>query len=648
MKTPFKFLDAYTYQDRDNFFGREDETEDLYRMVFKSSLILIYGLSGTGKTSLVQCGLASKFDGPDWFPFFLRRGADFNQSLDQTIQGVMPKDAAAITALPDRISYLFRYYLRPVYLIFDQFEELFILGTEKEQQILAETLVKLTQMEAACRVILIVREEFIGQLYNLEKQLPRLFDFRLRVEPMGYSKVTEVVEKSCQNYHISLEEPIQQSTKAIYDNISGGKSGIQLPYLQVYLDQLYRDAFLKKYPGQDAPNTETWPQLTFNLPGIKALGDIEDVLGRFLDEQKWQLQSKVGQQFTDSPEDAVSTVLDAFVTPEGTKRPVTYTGTEANLVLDAQVAQWLSGINTKALAYIIRQLINRRILRQTENSLELAHDALALLIDQNRSETQRRVNEVLSRLLIAHKEFLETRESLSKKQINVIEELWPTLKPRLCVDLLAFVEQSKADLIQKEQAELLAEREKRRRATRAAAVAIVLAALSIGALVFATVKAEQTRRAKNELAKAFVNGQIQVAQTLKVEGKYEAAQEKLRAIDDLNVAITQALQDTLSKITQEWGEVQKLVEQATVLTQNEEYLEVIKLYQKAQTISEDERIAGLVKETENKLELSYKTLINAGDGFAGRYNDRARESYEKALRLKPGDLLATQKLKQLK
>ncbi|WP_421799180.1 ATP-binding protein [Haliscomenobacter sp.] len=647
MKTPFKFLDAYAYQDRDNFFGREDETEELYRMVFKSSLILIYGLSGTGKTSLVQCGLASKFDGPDWFPFFLRRGADFNQSLDQTIQGVMPKDAAAITALPDRISYLFRYYLRPVYLIFDQFEELFILGTEKEQQILAETLVKLTQMEAACRVILIVREEFIGQLYNLEKQLPRLFDFRLRVEPMGYSKVTEVVEKSCKNYHISLEEPIQQSTKAIYDNISGGKSGIQLPYLQVYLDQLYRDAFLKKYPDQNVPNTETWPQLTFNLSGIKALGDIEDVLGRFLDEQKWQLQSNVGQQYTDSPEDAVSTVLDAFVTPEGTKRPVTYTGTEANLVLDAQVAQWLSGINPQTLGYIIRQLINRRILRQSEHSLELAHDALALLIDQKRSETQRRVNEVLSRLLIAHKEFLETKETLSKKQINVIEELWPTLKPRLSADLLAFVEQSKAELLQKEQAELLAEREKRRRATRAAAVAIVLATLSIAALVFAIVKAEQTRRAKNELAKAFVNGQIQVANTLKVEGKYEAAQEKLRAIDDLNVGITQPLQDTLSKLTQRWGEVQKLVEQATALTQDEDFFEVIKLYQKAQMISADERIAGLIKETENKLEITYKKLIDAGDGFVGRYNDLARESYEKALRLKPGDGLATRKLNLL-
>ena len=101
-------------------------------------------------------------------------------------------------------------------------------------------------------------------------------------------------------------------------------------------------------------------------------------------------------------------------------------------------------------------------------------------------------------------------------------------------------------------------------------------------------------------------------------------------------------------LTQQWEEVQKLVKQAAALTQDEEYLEVIKLYQKAQLISEDERIGGLIEETEIKLEATYKTLINAGDGFVGRYNDRARESYEKALRLKPGDLLATQKLKQLK
>lgn len=649
MKSPFKFLDAYTYHDHANFFGREEETEALYRMVFKSGLILIYGLSGTGKTSLVQCGLANKFDGPDWYPFFIRRRDDVNQSLEQALQQALPADSPPLRDIPDQVSYLFRYFLRPVYLIFDQFEELFILGNEKEQQILAETLVQLSKMESACKIILIVREEFIGQLYSLEKYLLNLFDFRLRLEPMGYNKVSEVIEKSCHNYNIQFQEEVKSTTKAIYDNISGGKSGIQLPYLQVYLDQLYRNVFLKKYPDQNASNAESWPQLTFNLSEIKALGDIEDVLGRFLDEQKWQIQASTKLQFVDVQDDVVLTVLDAFVTPEGTKRPVAFIGNEENLLLDPHVAQWLNGIKVKTLRYIIHQLANRRIIRQTENSLELAHDALAFLIDQKRSENQRRVNEVLSRLLIAHKEFLETRESLSKKQINVIEELWPFLKARLSPDLLTFVEQSKAELLQKEQAELLAEREKRRRATRAAVVAIVLATLSIAALVFATVKAEQTRRAKNDLAKAFINSQIQVAHTLKVEGKYEAALKKIQEIDALNIDFTSPLQDTLNVLEKQWEDIRKLIEQSIIASANQDYLKAIQLYQEAQKISKDERITGLIQETENKLEATYQQLIASGDAMAnGGYVDRAKERYEKALQLKPGDALAMQKLKELK
>ncbi len=85
MKSPFKFLDAYTRRDSKHFFGRDEEIEKLYKMVFETPLVLVYGLSGTGKTSLVQCGLASKFDGPDWFPFFIRRNNDINQSLHDEI-----------------------------------------------------------------------------------------------------------------------------------------------------------------------------------------------------------------------------------------------------------------------------------------------------------------------------------------------------------------------------------------------------------------------------------------------------------------------------------------------------------------------------------------------------------------------------------
>jgi AAA+ ATPase superfamily predicted ATPase len=131
MKSPFKFLDAFTLADKDVFFGREEETEALYSTVFKTPLALIYGLSGTGKTSLVQCGLAGRFDGPDWYPFFLRRNDDINRSLADALAKAIPKGEKPRATLPDTVSLLFRYYLRPVYLIFDQFEELFILGNSE-------------------------------------------------------------------------------------------------------------------------------------------------------------------------------------------------------------------------------------------------------------------------------------------------------------------------------------------------------------------------------------------------------------------------------------------------------------------------------------------------------------------------------------
>ena len=101
------------------------------------------------------------------------------------------------------------------------------------------------------------------------------------------------------------------------------------------------------------------------------------------------------------------------------------------------------------------------------------------------------------------------------------------------------------------------------------------------------------RKTKNELAIAYVNSQIQVAHTLKVEGKYEAALKKLRAIDELNVGIAQPLQDSVGKLTQQWVELQKLIEQANAANEALDYLKVIELYQQAQGIAYDERVAGL-------------------------------------------------------
>ena len=51
MNSPFKFLDAYTAKDKDLFFGRDKEVKELYNKVLMTSLVLVYGKSGTGKSS---------------------------------------------------------------------------------------------------------------------------------------------------------------------------------------------------------------------------------------------------------------------------------------------------------------------------------------------------------------------------------------------------------------------------------------------------------------------------------------------------------------------------------------------------------------------------------------------------------------------
>ena len=83
---PFKFLDAYTKEDSDIFFGREEEIAYLYEMVFQTDLLLIYGASGTGKTSLIQCGLASKFQSHDWLALYIRRGSNLLESFQKVLQ----------------------------------------------------------------------------------------------------------------------------------------------------------------------------------------------------------------------------------------------------------------------------------------------------------------------------------------------------------------------------------------------------------------------------------------------------------------------------------------------------------------------------------------------------------------------------------
>ena len=53
-QSPFKLFEPYSSNDKNIFFGRDAEIYALYSLLQQTRLVLIYGASGTGKTSLIQ------------------------------------------------------------------------------------------------------------------------------------------------------------------------------------------------------------------------------------------------------------------------------------------------------------------------------------------------------------------------------------------------------------------------------------------------------------------------------------------------------------------------------------------------------------------------------------------------------------------
>jgi len=86
-RIPFKFLDPYEAEDREIFFGREEEVKELYKKCFSSNLLLLYGESGTGKTSLLRCGLLGRIPSSDVFLIHIRNSGGGLEALEQEIKG---------------------------------------------------------------------------------------------------------------------------------------------------------------------------------------------------------------------------------------------------------------------------------------------------------------------------------------------------------------------------------------------------------------------------------------------------------------------------------------------------------------------------------------------------------------------------------
>ena len=313
IKSPFKFLDSYQHEDKQIFFGREQETLELYNRIFETNLVLLYGASGTGKTSLINCGLSNEFEPGDWLPIFIRRRDNILESWKMELHRFANKKLKEDASFSEMIRSVYLDFFKPIYLVFDQFEELFILGSKEEQILFFNELEQLLRANLQCKIIISMREEYLAHLSEYEHIVPDLFDNRIRVEKMNSKNLKDVVMKTIAAFDIEMESP-NEVADMIVNKLRDKNHQVDLATLQVYLDQLYRmDA--ERRGNENRP-------IKFDKALVEKTGNLENIMGSFLDEQLRTLERELQEDKNIKEKGIPLDILFALVTDNGTKQAV--------------------------------------------------------------------------------------------------------------------------------------------------------------------------------------------------------------------------------------------------------------------------------------------------------------------------------------
>jgi hypothetical protein len=371
---------------------------------------------------------------------------------------------------------------------------------------------------------------------------------------MGIAKVKSVIHESFDKFNIHLEEPVDGSLQLMVEQITDPKAGIALPYLQVYLDMLYRVTYRKKY-GKEGTE-EQLPPLEITRSDITTLGRIGNVLEKFLMQQTAELNTLLRSEYSGFPENGIELILDPFATDDGTKRPLHYNRSGDQIELDASVQAVLPKLPVGSLTRAIELMDQARILRIREDTMELAHDSLAAVVDRKRTDEQRKLQDLRRRLTNGYDEFQKTGVHLNAKQLASFEEYLPKLQ--LTDELTSFIKKSEEATRQEAEAERMREQQEQqskhhKKLARVRGVLLTLVAIFAGGAVLFAMKS--TKNYKD----ASVKGE-------KLTKTLDTIQMQQDSIENILIQVNQQLGRMDSVVDGHFKEQYKIEIQKSVIT----------------------------------------------------------------------------------
>jgi WD40 repeat protein len=237
--SPWPGLAAFREADQAFFKGREAVIEEVVRIVTRSPVTVLFGVSGLGKTSLLRAGIFPGLRLNGILPIYVRlRHGDDSGSLRQQVWDTLAAavDATSVEAPePDEDGTLWEYFHRrdvrfwnernrlvtPL-LVFDQFEEIFTVGRgnvdrrQRSEAFLSELAdlaearppaavkdrlqsdpelaLHYTLADRPCKLMLSLREDFLADLSDLTGRMPSVHHNTFRLQRMSAGEALRVVQ----------------------------------------------------------------------------------------------------------------------------------------------------------------------------------------------------------------------------------------------------------------------------------------------------------------------------------------------------------------------------------------------------------------------------------------------------------------------